>query len=47
LKTFCFQGHFIVPNLARNFARGTVVEAAGGKSQRKIGEGGRGAMTQL
>jgi hypothetical protein len=25
----------------------SLVEAAGGKSQRKIGEGGRGAMTQL
>jgi hypothetical protein len=35
---------FAVPNLARNFARGSVVEAAGGKSQRKIGER---AMTQL
>jgi hypothetical protein len=27
--------------------RGSAVEAAGGKSQRKIGEAGRGAMTQL
>ena len=37
-----FRGLFAVPNLARNFARGSAVEAAGGKSQRKIGEGGRG-----
>jgi hypothetical protein len=42
-----FQGLFAIPDLARNFALGSVVEAAGGKSQRKIGEGSSGAMTQL
>jgi len=45
LKTFRFRGLFAASNLAGNFARGSAVEAAGGKSQRKIGEGGRGAMT--
>jgi hypothetical protein len=33
--------------VAKNFIRGSAVEAAGGKSQRKIGEGSSGAMTQL
>jgi hypothetical protein len=47
LKTHRFRGLFAVPNLAENFARGSAVEAAEGKSQRKIGEGERGAMTQL
>ena len=43
LRTYRFQGLFAVPNLPGNFARGSAVEAAGGKSQRKIGEGGGGA----
>jgi hypothetical protein len=47
LRIHRFRGLFAAPNLAGNFARGSAVEAAGGKSQCKIGEGGRGAMTQL
>jgi hypothetical protein len=43
LKTFCFQGLFTGRILARNFVRGSVVEAAEGKSQRRNGEN---AMTQ-
>jgi hypothetical protein len=42
-----FRGLFAARILAQNFVRGSVVEAAGGKSQRKIGEGGGGAMTQM
>jgi hypothetical protein len=33
--------------LARNFVRGSVVEVAGGKRQRKIDGARRGVMTQL
>jgi hypothetical protein len=47
LKTHRFRGLFAAPNLVGNFARGSAVEAAEGKSQRKIGEGERAAMTQL
>jgi hypothetical protein len=44
LKAFRFRGLFTVLNLAGNFARVSVVEAARGKPQRKIGDG---PMTQL
>jgi len=47
LKTYRFRGLFAFRILAGNFVRGSVVEAAGGKSQREIGGGGRDAMTQL
>jgi hypothetical protein len=47
LRTLRFRGLFAVRILAGNFVRGSVVEAPEGKSQRKIGEGGGGAMTQL
>src|SRR6516165_11288827 len=39
LKTFRFRGLFAVPDLARNFGRGSVVEVAGGKSQRRNRDG--------
>ena len=38
-KTFRFRGPFAVPDLARNFGRGSVVEVAGGKSQPRNGDG--------
>jgi hypothetical protein len=47
LKIHRFRGFFAAPNLAGNFARGSVVEALGGKSQRRIGAGRRGVMTRL
>ena len=47
LESKSFSRAFAAPNLAGNFFRGSAVEAAGGKSQRKIGEGGPGAITQL
>lgn len=47
LRTLRFRGLFAVRILAGNFVRGSIVEAAEGKLQRKIGEGGRGAMSQL
>ena len=47
LYVVAWNSNFAVLDLAGNFARGSAVEAAGGKSQRKIGEGGRGATTQL
>jgi hypothetical protein len=42
LKTHRFRGLFAARILTRNFAHGNAVEAAEGKSQRKIGEGGGG-----
>jgi hypothetical protein len=47
LKRIVFEGFLLLPNLVGNFARGSALEAAEGKSQRKIGEGERAAMTQL
>jgi hypothetical protein len=47
LKTNRFRGIFAAPNLVRNFVRGSIVEAAKGKSQRKIGGVARRVMTQL
>jgi hypothetical protein len=47
LKTHRFRGLFADGILTQNFVRGSLVEAAGGKSQREIGGVGSGAMTQL
>jgi hypothetical protein len=47
LKTHRFRGLFADRISARNFVRGSVVEAAEGKSQRKIGGVGRDTMAQL
>jgi len=47
LKTHRFQGLFAALILTRTFVRGSVVEAAGGKLQRKIGGVGRKEMPQL
>jgi len=47
LKTRCFRGLFAAQILTRNFVGGSVVEAAGGKSQRKIEGIARDVMTQL
>jgi hypothetical protein len=47
LKTFRFRGLFAALNSVENFVRERVVEAVGGKSQRKIDEIARGVMTQL
>jgi hypothetical protein len=47
LKTRRFRGLFAARILVRNFVRGSVVEAAGGKSQRKIDGARCDAMTQL
>jgi hypothetical protein len=47
LKICHFQGLFAGRILMRIFVRGSVVEAAGGKSQRKIGGVRREEMTQL
>jgi len=47
LKTNRFLGLFAALILAGDFVRGSVVEAAGGKQQRKIDGAKRGVMTQL
>jgi hypothetical protein len=47
LKTHHFRGLFAARILVQNFVRGSVVEAAEGKSQREIGAVERGVMTQL
>jgi hypothetical protein len=47
LKTRCFRGLFAARILAGNFVRGSVAEAAEGKSQHKIDGLACDLMTQL
>jgi hypothetical protein len=47
LENVSFSRVFCSRILARNFVRGSVVESAEGKSQRKIDGVGRDVMTQL
>jgi hypothetical protein len=47
LENASFSRAFCARILARNFVRGSVVEAAGGKRQRKIDGARRCVMTQL
>jgi hypothetical protein len=47
LENVMFSRAFCCLDLARNFVRGSAVEAGGGKSQRKIDGVGRDVTTQL